>query len=105
MRELLALIVIPAAAGGLAFAVRSDVIRRILVVGTAVSHSALTLSFWMRPEIVSAPIDRERWLQLDPTGLLFLSIVSLLFLLTSFYTVGYLKREHSDAHQDIEEGF
>jgi hydrogenase-4 component F len=105
MQELLALILIPAVAGGLAFAVRSDVIRRILVVGTAVSHSAITLSFWTHPEVVSAPLDPERWLQIDPTGLLFLSIVSLLFLLTSFYTVGYLKREHSDAHQDIEEGF
>jgi len=105
MQELLALILIPAVAGGLAFAVRSDVIRRVLVVGTALAHSTLTLSFWRHPEVVSAPLDPERWLQLDPTGLLFLSIVSMLFLLTSFYTVGYLKREHSDSHQDIEEGF
>lgn len=100
-----ALILIPAAAGAAAFVIRSDRLRQALLVGTALVHSGLTLSLWKSfggsPE-GPGPGD---WLALDATGLLFLSIVSLLFLMTSFYTVGYLRREHADAHHDIEEGF
>jgi hydrogenase-4 component F len=99
------LFLVPFAAGAAAFAVRSDIVRRLLVVGTALVHSALTLSLWMKPDQFEAPLDPDAWLALDATGLLFLSIVSLLFLITSYYTVGYLRREHDESHQDVEEGF
>src|SRR5262245_55361060 len=102
--RLYALFLIPLAAGAVAFAVRSDAVRRALVVGTAVAHSLLTLSLWRGGAAPALPADPEAWLALDATGLLFLSIVSLLFLVTSYYTVGYLRREHAESHQDIEEG-
>jgi hydrogenase-4 component F len=104
--QVYALFLVPFAAGAAAFAVRSDVVRRLLVVGTALVHSGLTLSLWLKPDGLKAPHDDpDAWLALDAAGLLFLSIVSLLFLLTSFYTVGYLRREHEESHQDVEEGF
>src|SRR5262245_37772471 len=103
--QLYALFLIPLAAGAAAFVVRSDAIRRALVVGTAVAHSLLTLSLWRRDAAPALPTAPEAWLALDATGLLFLSIVSLLLLVTSYYTVGYLRREHAESHQDIEEGF
>src|SRR5205823_4109967 len=99
------LVLVPLAAGAAAFAVRSDVVRRLLVVVTALVHSALTVSLWADRERFAAPLDPADWLALDATGLLFLSIVSLLFLTTSYYTVGYLRREHEESHQDVEEGF
>jgi hydrogenase-4 component F len=99
------LVLVPLAAGAAAFAVRSDVARRLLVVVTALVHSALTVSLWADPEKIAAPLDPADWLALDATGLLFLSITSLLFLTTSYYTVGYLRREHEESHQDVEEGF
>lgn len=100
-----ALILIPAAAGGAAFAVKSDLLRRMLVVAAALVHSLLTVSAWMHPEAFADPPDPASWLALDATGLLFLSIVSLLFLVAAFYTVGYLGREHDESHQDVVEGF
>lgn len=100
-----ALILIPAAAGGAAFAVKSDVLRRLLLVATALVHSLLTLSMWLQPEAFGQPPDPGSWLALDAMGLLFLSIVSLLFLMAAFYTVGYLGREHDESHQDVVEGF
>ena len=101
----LAVILIPAFAGAVAFAVRSDMVRRALVVGTAVAHSVLVLSMWRVPQAYAAPPSTTAWLAIDGTGLLFLSIVSLLFLMTSYYTVGYLRREHEESHQDLEESF
>src|SRR5437660_6380556 len=101
----LALILIPAAAGALALAIRSDALRRILLVATALVHSGLALSMWVNPERFDAPPPPGDWLAVDATGLLFLSIVSLLFLMTAFYTVGYLRREHEGSHQDVVEGF
>lgn len=41
---------------------------------------------------------------LDPLGLLFLSITSVLFLAASFYCVGYLEREDRGERKDFEEG-
>src|SRR6478672_2990509 len=99
------LVLVPLAAGAAAFAVRSDIARRLLVVATAVLHSGLTLSLWTGGKTIGERPGASDWLALDATGLLFLSIVSLLFLMTSYYTVGYLRREHEESHQDVEEGF
>ena len=38
------------------------------------------------------------------SGLLFLSITSVLFLAAAVYAVGYLRRERRAAHRDFEEG-
>src|SRR5207247_1160787 len=82
-----------------------DSSQGLVRVGAGLVHSALTASLWADRERFAAPLDPADWLALDATGLLFLSIVSLLFLTTSYYTVGYLRREHEESHQDVEEGF
>ena len=45
------------------------------------------------------------WLALDAAGLLFLSITSGLFLMVSWYVVGYLGQEANRRATDPEEGF
>ncbi len=95
-----ALFLVPLVSGLAAFWLRSDRIRRALLGG----H---------RPGARRA--DRRRlgrggpqpawggWLALDEIGLLFLSIVSVLFLAAAVYGVGYLGRERHARHLDSEE--
>jgi hydrogenase-4 component F len=98
---LIALILIPASAGGLALAVRSKTGRRALLIATALVHLGLTISMWFnRP----APILSE-WLAVDSLGLLFLTIVSVLFLASALYSIAYLRGEEAARHVDREEGF
>jgi hydrogenase-4 component F len=86
---LLALILIPFAAGILAFALRVDVARRTLLALAALSHLALVARAWAaRP----APM-AGGWLAIDAPGLLFLSIASILFLAAAAYGIGALARE------------
>ncbi len=96
----LALVLIPAAAGAAAFAIRSDAVRRALLVATAVLHAALTLAAWMRRPAPAL----GGWLFLDALGLLFLSITSALFLVAAVYAVGYLRREARGSRPDFQEG-
>jgi hydrogenase-4 component F len=97
----LLLILIPALAGGLAFCIRADKVRRALLVATAVAHAALTIIAWFwKP----APA-LGGWLMLDGLGLLFLSITSALFLPVAVYAVNYLRRERHEGIKDMEEGF
>jgi hydrogenase-4 component F len=91
--------IIPAAAAVLAFIIRSNPIRRALLVLTACAHALLTAWCW---------VDRPRlgeWIAIDSAGLLFLTVTSLLFLAASIYAVGFLKREGSGMKADVEEGF
>ncbi|HOW73561.1 MAG TPA: proton-conducting transporter membrane subunit [Phycisphaerae bacterium] len=96
-----ALFLIPSLAGLTAFFIRSDTTRRTLLMTTAIGHTILTTAAWWVKEEVHA----EAWLALDALGLLFLSITSLLFLVTAVYCLGYLGREPRGSHHDIEEGF
>ncbi|MCE9533493.1 MAG: NADH dehydrogenase FAD-containing subunit, partial [Planctomycetes bacterium] len=97
---LLMLILIPLLASAVVMSLRQMAIRRVILVGTAVAHTALTGMAWIeRP----APMF-ENWLVLDAAGLLFLSICSLLFLMSAIYAVGYLRQEASGPHRDREEG-
>lgn len=98
---ILALMLIPALAGILAFRVRSRFWSRGLLLGTAVAHSAMTVAAWYDPP----PAALGGWLALDAMGLLFLSITSVLFLAASLYAVGYLQREERGKHVDFTEGF
>lgn len=96
---ILLLLLIPVGSGLAAFAVKTDPPRRWLLLGTAVAHSLLTLLAWVaRP----GPI-LGRWFALDATGLLFLTIASILFLASAFYIVGYLARERRVTHVDTVE--
>jgi hydrogenase-4 component F len=96
-----ALVLIPAIAAAAAMLIRSDIVRRGLLILTALAHAGLTGWAWIeRP----APV-MKGWLAIDGLGLLFLSIVSLLFLAATIYAVGYLRNEHSGEQEDMEEGF
>jgi hydrogenase-4 component F len=95
-----ALFFVPAIAGLLAFLVRHDSVRRALLVVTALVHLTLVgLAWWRTPE--PSP---NGWFALDPLGLLFLSITSLLFAVAAPYAVGYLAREARAPRADLEEG-
>lgn len=93
------LVAIPAAAACMTFALPWNILRRGVLVASAVAHLALTAScFWRGPE----PVLRG-WLGMDAVSLLFLTVTSVLFLLISGYTVGYLSREtrhDADATRD-----
>jgi len=96
-----ALVLIPVIAAVLAMLIRSDVLCRGVLVLTAAVHAGLTGWAWIaRPEPVM-----KGWLAIDDLGLLFLSIVSLLFLTATIYAVGYLRNEHGGEQEDMEEGF
>lgn len=96
----LALLLVPTIAGAMSFLVRSDVLRRLILMGAAVTHSALTYAAWLQFDTLT---DYKPWLSLDRIGLLFLSIVSALFLMAALYAVGYLMRESHTAHKDFTE--
>jgi hydrogenase-4 component F len=105
MRMIVALFFIPLVAGLLAFSLRSDKGRRGLLPATAIAHVVLTALCWFNwrqygewPEPMW-----DGWLALDATGLLFLSIVSVLFLASSVYCWGYLGHERETRHMDFEE--
>jgi hydrogenase-4 component F len=97
------LFLLPAAAGLAAYLIRQDGPRRALLVLTAMAHTGLTAAAWCaRP----SPVLHGR-LALDATGLLFLSITSVLFLAASVYAVGYLRRDslvRATGFRDFEEG-
>ena len=96
-----ALILLPVLAGFAAFFVRAAVLRRGLLVLTALAHAGLTAAAWVRRP---GPALGD-WLFLDAPGLLFLSITSALFLATAIYAIGYLRAEVGRAATDLEEGF
>jgi hydrogenase-4 component F len=87
---ILALLLIPTLAGLAAFFVRANRPRRALLVAAALAHNVLTVLCWIKtPKSLL-----HGWLALDPTGLLFLTIASLLFIASAIYGIGYL-REHA----------
>lgn len=96
-----ALILIPGIAGLLAFLLRSNEHRRLLLVSAAALHTALTAAAW-KMDMSATP---DSWWVLDPMGHLFLSVTSVLFLAAAVYTIGYLRRERSRQQRDFQEGF
>jgi hydrogenase-4 component F len=83
------LVAVPALAGLLAFAMPWNGPRRALLAGTAAIHAGLVAASFSRPP---APV-LYGWIALDATSFLFLAITSFIFLITTFYAVGYLARE------------
>jgi len=82
---LIALVLVPALAGLVAFLVRPLRLQLGLLVGGGVVHAGLTASLWLSPP------EAGRFFALDPLGLLFLSLTSALFLAASLYSVTYLQ--------------
>jgi hydrogenase-4 component F len=98
---LLCLLLVPVAAGLLAFLPPITPLRRPLLVLAAMVHAGLVAASWVHP---ATPAWRGL-LALDPLGHLFLSVTSALFLSVAWYVVGYLGRERRDERKDFEEGF
>jgi hydrogenase-4 component F len=96
-----ALLLIPALAGAVAYALRANRLRRAVLLAAALAHALLTAATW----VDVPPAVLGGWLALDAPGRLFLSIISVLFLAAAPYAVGYLQREQHGARPDIEEGF
>ena len=84
-----ALVLVPAGAGGLALVLRSDALRRVLLVAAAFAHLGLVAAAWRTA--VRGP--GGGWLGLDPAGVLVLGVASVLFSVAAVYAVGYLARE------------
>jgi hydrogenase-4 component F len=98
--KILAPVLLPALAGLLALALPSNRLRRALLIGTAAAHAGLVALLW-GADRAPGPDD---WLALDAPGLVILAITSALFLATSGYALGYLRREGSGPRRDFEEG-
>jgi len=96
---ILALILFPALMGLASFMTRRNDVRRIVLIATAIVHIVLTATVWLyRPDPII-----DGWLQLDALGLVFLSIVSCLFMAAAVYAVAYLAKEQPGARPDFEE--
>lgn len=95
-----ALVLIPAISGLLAFFLRPARPRRALLLLAAALHTALTAAAWaVRPKTAL-----DGWLAIDPAGLLFLTLTSVLFLAAAVYGTGYLIRESRQLHRDHQDG-
>ncbi len=96
------LIVIPALAGLFCLLSRSGSLSRFMLPLVSALHFILVVCCWMTYTCPSVP---PEWIGLDDAGLLFLSVTSVTFLLTSFYAFGYIRREGRAQTMDMEEGF
>lgn len=82
----LVLIVLPLLMAGLALALPANRWRPWLLPLTALCHSGATLAVLLQPQWGG----QIPWLQLDPVGRIILLTITVLYLLSSFYAVGYL---------------
>ncbi len=98
---LLALILLPAAAGLVCLLIASDPARRAILIVTAALEAALSIATWVN----APPAQFGGWLAEDALGRLFVTLTSVLFLACSVYAVAYLREEREKVHSDIEEGF
>lgn len=85
----IAVILLPMLLAALAFAVPSNRWRPLILPAGGVAHLAITL--WLATH-ARAPLLGD-WLYLDDLGCLVLLLVSVLFMASSWYAVGYLRHE------------
>lgn len=84
------LLLIPVVLAGVLIAIRLSVaIQYAIFVTAALAHAAIVSSFWWQPP----PAILSGWLALDDLGLIFLSIVSFLFVLIAIYLHGFLRAQ------------
>jgi len=86
---LLAILLLPAVAAGIAYLLPQRGIRLALLVVTSVVHLALVAILWTTPHVTAL----RGWLVPDPLGLIVLTLVSVLFLAASVYAIGLLREE------------
>ncbi len=84
------LVLVPAASGLLAFATPWNGPRRVLLIASVAIHAGLAAACLADPSQASS----GGWIAIDATSSLFLGITSVIFLVVSLYTIGYLAREH-----------
>jgi hydrogenase-4 component F len=94
-------VLIPAGLGLLAVVVPGRTLRRAMLGVGSAGHAGLLVPIAVHRQ----PMQAGAWIGLDPAGLLFLSITSILFMAVSIYTLGYLDRESGRNVRDAEEGF
>ena len=90
-----ALILIPFLAGALAMAIPWNRWRPWLLLPVSIAHLVLTVRAVQHPAPAAAG-----WFVLDPPGRLVLLMLSVLFLICSVYTIGYL-RHRSEANNRV----
>ncbi|HQH72514.1 MAG TPA: proton-conducting transporter membrane subunit, partial [bacterium] len=94
------LIALPGAAGAVSFWLPWERARRGLLILAAGLHLFMTGACWVIP-----PAPRlGGWLVLDGIGLLFLTIISVLFLASAIYSAGYLRREQASPSREESDG-
>ncbi|MFH0907791.1 MAG: proton-conducting transporter membrane subunit [bacterium] len=89
------LILFPLFMAAIAAASPSNRVRPWLLPVTATAHLAMTLFVLSRPDLAVS----TAWLVLDPPGRIILLVVSTLFFVCSFYTVGYLHHEQKRSNR------
>jgi hydrogenase-4 component F len=97
---LIFLLLFPLLIGGSVFILPDQRSRKRMLLFAALLHSACVFSFWKFRPATSL----NGFLGLDALGLLVLSVVSVLFLMVSFYLMGYFKNE-SDLSRRVFIGF
>ena len=85
--SLLAVVLLPALAAGLAVLAKPPAARSTLLVGSALLHLALVLRLWIAPPAPAL----GGWLAVDGLGLIILTLLSVLFLAVAHYAVGFLR--------------
>ncbi len=99
---ILILVLLPACAAVVAWLIRVNSIRRVLLVAVSAVHATLVAWLWIDPARFP-PVGA--WLAVDALGQVFLGITSLLFLAVSLSAVSFLQRESGTTKADPEEGF
>jgi hydrogenase-4 component F len=92
---LIFLLLLPLVAGVLAFVVPGRKARNSILLVVALLHCACVIALWT----FTQPLSLQGFLGLDALGLLVLSVVSVLFLMVSFYLMGYFKDESDISHR------
>lgn len=83
------LLLVPTVAGLLCMVFPAKARSRLLLVAAAIIHATLVAAMWLAPPRSTL----SGWIALDPLGLLFLSVTSVLFLAGAIYGVGYLEHD------------
>lgn len=99
---LISIVLIPVLFGIFSLVLPFKNLRRVILLAGSICHLIITVLSGLYTKNAYQPGD---WVGLDSQGLLFLSITSVLFLMVSIYTVGYLGRDSERHVVDSVEGF
>lgn len=95
-----AFVLFPIVMAAIAAAIPSNRLRPWLLPATAVGHLAMTLLVLARALAGRSDLTvTNAWLVLDPLGRIILLVVSTVFLLCSFYAVGYLRHRQDRSNR------